>query len=109
MNRDKINLMIILDYIDKIFSYIDWYDFWDFMDDEKTYNASCMLLQQIWELATKLEEWISLKNIPIDNMRWLRNRITHDYMWIDSEIIWDTINENLPELRNVIKKILSWL
>lgn len=107
MNRDKINLMTILDYIDRVQKYIDWYDFLDFMDDEKTYDACCMLLQQIWELANKLEDKVSLKIIPIDKMRWLRNRITHDYMWIDSEIIWDTINESLPDLIIVIKKVVD--
>ncbi|MDP2090005.1 MAG: DUF86 domain-containing protein [Candidatus Gracilibacteria bacterium] len=40
-------------------------------------------------------------------MRGLRNRITHDYMGLDCEILWDTIVVSIPELKKVIQEYLN--
>jgi len=107
MNRDIALLLTILDYINRIELYIDGYTIKDFSDDLKTYDATCMILQQIWECSLKLSEEICLEKIPIHYMRGLRNRITHDYMWLDDEKIWDTIKISIPELKNTIKELLK--
>lgn len=107
MNRDHALLLTIRDYIERAESHVEWYDLWGFCNDLKTYDASCMMLQQIWECASKLSEWINLANIPVEYMRWLRNRISHDYMWLDDEKIWDTIKVSIPELRKIIEGLLK--
>lgn len=108
MKEIEKSLKIILDHIIKLEKYTFWVNFEDFLDNEEKYDACCMVLQQIWEVASKIDNTkVSLKSIPIDQMRWLRNRITHDYLWIDSVIIWDTIKESIPELRTIIEKILK--
>jgi uncharacterized protein with HEPN domain len=66
-----------------------------------------MRLQHIWECWVKLSELAKdeYKKIPFDKMRGFRNRITHDYAWIDDLIVWNTIKNNLPSLKKVLKQI----
>lgn len=92
--------------IEKINRYIENMDFWDFLDDEKTFDACCMQLQHIWECSLRLEKlvWNNYKNIPFSDMRWFRNRITHDYAWIDDDIVWTIIQKSLPNLKELLLK-----
>lgn len=95
----------ILNWIEKIEKYVWNMDFWNFCDDEKTFDACCMQLQHIWECWVKLWKLTNnnYKNIPFVDMRGFRNKITHDYSWMDDEIIWDTIKKSLPQLKNLLK------
>lgn len=106
MEKIKNELNIVLDYIEKLEQYTFWIEFEDFLDNSEKYDACCMVLQQIWEVTWKLDE-SDFSDLPIKEMRWMRNRITHNYLWIDDSIIWDTIKENIPELKIKIKVILS--
>ena len=107
MNRDHALLIIINNYIERIESYVEWYTIWEFCNDLKTYDASCMMLQQIWEISSKLSEWICLDRFPIEQMKWLRNRMAHDYIWVDDRVIWNIIQISIPELKEIIEKLLK--
>jgi uncharacterized protein with HEPN domain len=37
----------------------------------------------------------------------LRNIVAHEYFRVDSEIVWDTLKNNLPELIDPLKHILE--
>jgi uncharacterized protein with HEPN domain len=80
--------------------------FENFCDDSKTFDACCMQLQHIWECGVKLWNITqnNYKNIPFVQLRWFRNKITHDYAWVDEEIIWKTIQLSLPELKKLLLK-----
>jgi uncharacterized protein with HEPN domain len=39
-------------------------------------------------------------------MRGMRNRLVHDYFGMDPEIIWDTVQNDLPPLVEPLKRIL---
>ncbi len=77
----------------------------DFSNDEKTFDACCMMLQNIWECWIKLSHitfW-KYKKLPLEKISWFRNRISHDYMWIDDEIVWWIIKYSLPELKKLLE------
>jgi uncharacterized protein with HEPN domain len=95
----------ILKAISKIEKYVWKMSFDEFCDDEKTFDACCMMLQHIWECWVKLLTitWWNYKNIPFVDMRGFRNKITHDYMWVDEKIIWETIKESIPELKKLLQ------
>ena len=38
------------------------------------------------------------KQRPWQNMRGMRNKMAHGYFDIDLEIVWETVQRNLPEL-----------
>lgn len=37
----------------------------------------------------------------------LRNLVAHEYFRVDSEIVWDTLKYNLPELIYPLQKLLE--
>ena len=37
----------------------------------------------------------------------MRNFLIHNYDDVDLEIVWKTIKESLPQLKNSVKKILA--
>ena len=37
----------------------------------------------------------------------MRNKLVHEYFGVDLKIIWKTIKEKLPELKNQIENILK--
>ncbi len=45
-------------------------------------------------------------NIPWNSIRGMRNRIVHDYENIDLSVLWGTIKESLPDLKDNLKDIL---
>lgn len=36
-----------------------------------------------------------------------RNRLIHEYFGVDLEIVWQTVEQDLPNLKNMIKNILE--
>lgn len=76
------------------------------------FNACVMRLQVIGEHVGRLlqDDSKPLKNhpqIPWQAIYGLRNIISHEYANIDEELIVSTINDDIPALENVIKKILQ--
>jgi uncharacterized protein with HEPN domain len=37
----------------------------------------------------------------------MRNVLVHDYDWVDTEEVWKTIKQDLPELNKSVEKILK--
>jgi uncharacterized protein with HEPN domain len=44
--------------------------------------------------------------IEWDRIRGFRSRIFHDYFGIDYQIVWIIIEKNIPELGDLIRKIV---
>ena len=62
----------------------------------------------IGEAAGRISDEYKVKHPEIewDRIRGFRNRIVHDYFGIDYQIVWIIIENNIPELRDLIKKII---
>lgn len=75
----------------------------DFLADRRTQQAVIMSLIIIGEAATKIMEGYaeftqSHHEIPWRNMRGMRNRMAHGYFDIDVNLVWDTVQQWIPEL-----------
>jgi uncharacterized protein with HEPN domain len=75
----------------------------DFLEDKRTQQAVVMSLVIIGEAAARLmdqhaeiTERYSL--VPWRSIRGMRNRIAHGYFETDFSIVWDTVQQALPEL-----------
>jgi uncharacterized protein with HEPN domain len=40
-------------------------------------------------------------------MRGMRNRLVHDYFSVDSQIVWNTIQNDLPPLVEPLKRMIA--
>lgn len=46
-------------------------------------------------------------NVPWTAIKGMRNRIVHDYAFIDLEIVYDTVANSIPKLYEELRKILD--
>lgn len=81
----------------------------DFSLNDDIKEVVCFNLFQIGELANGLSiELINEYNkIPWKQIIGMRNRIVHGYDTINLEIVWNTANESIPELKVYCKQILE--
>ena len=76
----------------------------EFLQDKRTQQAVVLSLIVLGEAATKVMDRheafaAAHAQIPWRNMRGMRNRIAHGYFDIDLEVVWDTVQTALPDLR----------
>lgn len=104
----KLYIEDILHSIQKIENYTKGILFVDFEEDGKTVDAVVRNLEIIGEAAKNISHEFGNKfpKIPWKEMITMRNKVSHEYFGVDSEILWKTINEDLPLLKEKIKKLL---
>ena len=111
-SRDpKLLLSDILSSIEKIKSYTVGYTFISFLEDSKTIDAVIRNFEIIGEAANRLPEDFkdSHEGINWFRIRGFRNRIVHDYMGIDFQIVWTIIDKDLDKLSEDLTKIIKTL
>jgi uncharacterized protein with HEPN domain len=76
---------------------------------DKTIDAVIRNFEIIGEAANRIPDEIKEKfnNVNWHRIRGFRNRIVHDYMGVDLEIIWEIIEKNLDELKVQIEEIIN--
>jgi uncharacterized protein with HEPN domain len=113
MSKRDAKLLIadILESIAKIKLYTQSHTFETFTGDSKTIDAVIRNFEVIGEAANRLPENFKDNHPQIEwfRIRGFRNRIVHDYMGIDYNIIWTIIENNLDQLDSDLQKINSQL
>ena len=91
----------IIEAVDKIEELLDGFSKEDFEQDERTQLAIIKLLEMIGEACNKLEQDFhqSHPEIPWRQIISMRNRLTHEYWDIDIDIVWKTIQQRVPDLK----------
>lgn len=83
-------------------------DFEKYKTDISFQYACNMCIIQIGELANRLSEETkeNNKNIPWHAIRGMRNLHAHDYENVNLEMVWNTLLEDIPTLRQNLEKML---
>jgi uncharacterized protein with HEPN domain len=104
--RDLVLINHILDAANAIEAFTSGMSLVDFVEDDLTGSAVVKKLEIIGEAATKLSETSrnELSIIPWKDIVGMRNILIHDYIGIDYEIVWNTIDSYLPKLKTVLSK-----
>lgn len=107
-SKDRIIIQKIIGYISDVEKYVEGQEARDFLDDKKTITACAFTVSQIGELVKEIDdETINKYNtIPWSSIRGMRNRIIHDYENVDLSVLWGTIKESLPILKDQLKDII---
>jgi uncharacterized protein with HEPN domain len=100
MKNDNVYIGIILDSIRKIEDFTNGVDKEKFLNDEMMRSAVIMQLVVIGEESNRIGQETKSK---ID-LRWreildFRNMAVHEYMKLNLDIVWDTIQQDIPELK----------
>jgi uncharacterized protein with HEPN domain len=98
----------ILDAIAEIQGFTNGLDFVTFRDDLKTIRAVEMNFIVIGEAAAAIPDEIQEQYpiIPWHLMRGMRNRLVHAYFMVDRQIMWETVQHDLPPLVNQLEQLL---
>jgi len=103
----KLLLDDILEAIEKIQRYTNGISIEDFFEDSKTQDAVIRNFEIIGEAANRLPEEFKHQHSAIDWFRIIgfRNRIVHDYMGVDYEIVWTIIQNDIDKLSSDIRNL----
>ena len=81
-----------------------------FEADSRRVEATVFNLMQIGELAkTSLSDSIKeqITSIPWRQLYGMRNRIVHGYDGVNMLIVWQTVDEDIPQLHQELARILE--
>ncbi len=94
---------------ERIASYVENVSQSEFETDQMRVDAVIRNLQIIGEAVKKFPDSIRKDNTDIawNEIAGLRNRVTHVYFNVDTNIIWDVVQFELPMLKTQIQHILN--
>jgi uncharacterized protein with HEPN domain len=102
-------LQHIRDEVKYILSNSENLSFDDFSTNETLIRAFSRSLEIIGEASKKIPK--SFKNkytdIPWRQIAGMRDKLIHDYFGVDLEIVWDVIQNRLPELNKQLTQIFK--
>jgi uncharacterized protein with HEPN domain len=108
MSREwRFYLNDILQFSQRILEYTNSYTQEKFEQDRRTYDATLRNIELIGEAATHIPIEIreQNKNIPWRQLIATRNRIIHDYLGFDNDVLWSIIQTDIPQLLADLQKI----
>jgi len=81
----------------------------EFIGDETLQRAFVRSLEVIGEAAKKVPASFKAEHPAIEwrAMAGMRDRLIHDYFGVDYEIVWDVVQNHMPELQRRLASILE--
>jgi uncharacterized protein with HEPN domain len=111
MRDPVIYLKDILEAIEAIERFTEGIDFEAFCQDDMRFSAVIRKFEIIGEAAKHIPDPIKQKypDIPWKSMAGFRDRLIHFYFGIKYDLVWETIQVELPKLKPRLKQILEEL
>lgn len=109
MKRDyKLFLEDISKRINKIESYIQDMSYEEFKQDDKTVSACIREIEVIGEATKQIPKEITDRfvELPWSSMAKMKDKLIHWYFDVDEEIVWNVAVNKLPQIKELIDKIL---
>lgn len=107
MKNDRVYIRHILDAIHKVDQYAQvGYD--DFMAHSYWQDAVIRQLEIVGEATKRLSKELRSRypHVPWRRITGLRDVLIHDYMGVDLEAVWQVSQNNVPQLKEHLRKIL---
>ncbi|OGK10440.1 hypothetical protein A2767_01120 [Candidatus Roizmanbacteria bacterium RIFCSPHIGHO2_01_FULL_35_10] len=84
----------------------------EFLKNKEKHSAVVRQFEIIGEAINQLEKFLEEKNrslkdvgVPFEAIIEMRNILIHEYFAVDLELVWDTIQKDLPDLKKQMKKL----
>ena len=107
MKDDLAFIEHILFCIDKIQEYTKDLTGEDFNNSELIQDAVIRNIEIIGEATKKISKDLKsqYQEIPWKEMSGMRDKLIHDYFGVDVDVVWKTVNEDIPFLKSLIESI----
>lgn len=108
MRKDRLCLRDICSAISAIQEFVDEMTFDEFCEDEKTQSAVIRKFEIMGEATKNLPETVREEHpdLPWSEMAGMRDRLIHGYFKIDQKLVWQTIQQELPPLKQQVRDVL---
>lgn len=94
----------MLDAIRKVETFTAGFNFARFNADEKTQSAVILQLVLVGEIAKQVSKQAKATiNLPWKEITGFRDRAIHNYFGIDLEIVWQTVQDDIPQLKEALR------
>ena len=107
--RWQMRIQDILDAIQEINDFTEGLTFETFQIDLKAVRAVELDFIIIGEAANQIPDEVieAHPEVPWHLMRAVRNRLVHVYFSVDAQLLWDTVQDQLPELVPPLRSLLD--
>ena len=107
MKDDLAFIEHILLCIDKIQEYTKNLTTQEFNNNELIQDAVIRNIEIIGEATKKISKDLKsqYREIPWKEMSGMRDKLIHDYFGVDVDVVWKTVNEDIPYLKSLIENI----
>ena len=111
MRDPKLYLKDILEAMEAIERFVGGIDFETFEGDDMRVSAVIQKFEIIGEASKSVPESIKQKytTVPWRDMAGMRDRLIHFYFGIKYDLVWNTIKQDIPEVKPLIREILEEL
>jgi uncharacterized protein with HEPN domain len=109
-SRQDLDLLYDIQWtIDRAMEYTQGMTWEEYLKDYKTQDAVVYNLEILGEATKNLSEEIRYQYpaIPWRNMAGIRDRLIHHYFGINQEIVWQIVQQDLPDLKVQITKVIT--
>jgi len=105
----KLRIEDILEAITRIEKYTENLPYQQWQNDQKTIDAVVRNIEIIGEAARHVPDEVQIKfiSIPWSKMKGIRNILIHEYFGVDNEILWKTVQNELPNLKLQLTRLLN--
>lgn len=102
-------LQDILDSIHEIRDFTEGMSFDGFAGDKKTINAVLRSIEVMGEASRKIPEETRQQypQVPWRKMSGMRDKLIHEYHGVDIDTVWQTLQEDIPPLKDMIQEIIE--
>ncbi len=98
-------------YAEKGMLIVDNLDYDEFRNNEEKVLAAIRVLEVIGEAAKNVPPIVrrNYPEIPWSGLARMRDKLIHGYFGVDPEVVWLSLNEDLPPLRESLQRIAKGL
>lgn len=109
MNKHNIFIKDIIVAMDAIESFVGNLTFEEFLKDDKTASAVIRKFEIIGEAVKNIPENIKEEHpaVPWKEMAGMRDKLIHFYFGVDYNLVWQTVKNRIPTVKNQLRDILG--
>ena len=109
MISDHVRIRHMLDAVNEIIDFTSYKSRKDLDNDRKLCLSLVHLLEIVGEAANGISNDMRDKydNIPWQSVIDMRNRLIHGYFDIDLDIVWKTVEKDIPRLKHDLEVIIQ--